>query len=511
MDMSRGNKIIDTASIDMGLRKTCLTDEEANTKLEKEATVYARHFIDILPPNISFRPEKVFEDIKDGVVIGHVLHSIKKSCIDTKKLVKCNNNVMDRKFIYEATTNLAYVLNVAKKIGVKIVNIGAEDIIYENKGLVLGLLWQLVRLSVSKKTNVLRHPELMNLMKDNESIEDLCSRTPEEMCLRWINYHLKNAKIGGLEDKIAKYIAENANADNSSGASDVHAVFSACYKTQSENASQFIEKVLHQEVQHIPEKCSNFTNDLKDSKVYLVLLKQLVPEFVSDHDFMDTWFDFDYYRRARKVLSIADNIGCNKFVSENEIVKGETRLNFLFCQTIMNKFSGMEKAENIDELRQKISEYENSISSLELCLSAAQFTAKEKEKVEKEKEIIEKELMKAIEDKTEEYETVIDDLRVSQESFSYKIDNYVEETLGITHKNDFRDSKERIWATVTLLISEVKIARSERDEAIEKYEKLREVNSLVDAKIQEYVEIERLARLKREKKRSKLREFFGCE
>lgn len=511
MGMTRGNKKIETANMEMGLRKTCISDEEADKRLEKEATIYAKHFIDILPPNISFSPENVFEDIKDGVVLGHVLHSIKNNCIETKKLVKCNKDIMDKKFLYEATTNLAYVLGAAKKIGIKIVNIGAEDIIYENKGLVLGLLWQLVRLSVSKKSNVLRNPEFMNLKRDNESIEDLCNRSPEEMCLRWINYHIQKAKDEGLDQKITEFIHHKAYFSKNTTTSDVHAVFSACYKSDNGDLDKFIENVLNIDNIKFPEKCSNFTNDLKDSRIYLILLRELVPQYIDDNLFMEIWFDFDLNRRARKVLEIAEKIDCKKFVTENEIVKGATRLNFLFCQTIMNKFPGMESGENIEMLRQKIYEYENNILDLEESLSAAQLTVKEKEKIEKEKEIREEELKRTLEEKTEEYETVIDDLRVSQDSFSYKIENYVEEALGISQKCELRDSNERIWSTVTSLISEVKIARSERDEAKEKLERLREINNLIDIKLQEYIEYERRAKAKREKKRKFCSSFFGCE
>jgi len=37
------------------------------------------------------------------------------------------------------------------------------------------------------------HPYLIRLKKEDETLEDLLALPPEELLLRWFNYHLKNA------------------------------------------------------------------------------------------------------------------------------------------------------------------------------------------------------------------------------------------------------------------------------------------------------------------------------
>ena len=37
------------------------------------------------------------------------------------------------------------------------------------------------------------HPYLLRLKKNEEELGDLLKLSPEDMLLRWVNYHLKNA------------------------------------------------------------------------------------------------------------------------------------------------------------------------------------------------------------------------------------------------------------------------------------------------------------------------------
>jgi plastin-1 len=68
--------------------------------------------------------------------------------------------------------------------------------------LVLGLLWQIVKMVLLKEVNLKAHPQLIRLLKDGEQLSDLLKLSPEDLLLRWFNYHLTNA---GYEKKITNF------------------------------------------------------------------------------------------------------------------------------------------------------------------------------------------------------------------------------------------------------------------------------------------------------------------
>ena len=62
--------------------------------------------------------------------------------VDERAVNKKNLNV------YRKTENLLLAINSARAIGCNIVNIGAGDLLEGKPHLVLGLLWQIIRVSV---------------------------------------------------------------------------------------------------------------------------------------------------------------------------------------------------------------------------------------------------------------------------------------------------------------------------------------------------------------------------
>ena len=43
--------------------------------------------------------------------------------------------------------------------------------------------------------NLANHPGLINLLEDGETPEDLKKLSPEQILIRWVNYHLRNAGV----------------------------------------------------------------------------------------------------------------------------------------------------------------------------------------------------------------------------------------------------------------------------------------------------------------------------
>lgn len=113
-------------------------------------------------------------------------------------------------------------LNAAKAIGIQVVNIYPDTIIDQKYSLVLGLLWQILKQILLSEVNLKDHPQLVRLLKEGETLNDLLKLNKEELLLRWFNYHLTHA---GHDKKI-----------------------------------------------------TNFSNDIKDSEKYTILLNQLNKE-----------------------------------------------------------------------------------------------------------------------------------------------------------------------------------------------------------------------------------------
>src|SRR5690606_21016777 len=59
--------------------------------------------------------------------------------------------------------------------------------------LVLGLLWQIIKIQLLSQISLKNYPELVLLLEADENLESLLKLPPEDILLRWFNYHLKKA------------------------------------------------------------------------------------------------------------------------------------------------------------------------------------------------------------------------------------------------------------------------------------------------------------------------------
>lgn len=91
------------------------------------------------------------------------------------------------------TENNNIVITSAKGIGCSVVNIGPQDLIEGREHLILGLIWQIIRRGLLSKIDIKIHPELYRLLEDEETMEEFLRLPPDQILLRWFNYHLKAA------------------------------------------------------------------------------------------------------------------------------------------------------------------------------------------------------------------------------------------------------------------------------------------------------------------------------
>ncbi|KAI2647988.1 Plastin-2 [Labeo rohita] len=137
---------------------------------------------------------------------------------------------------------------------------------------------------------------LIALLRDGESLEDLVKLSPEELLLRWANYHLEEA---------------------------------GC------------------------PKINNFSSDIKDSKAYYNILNQVAPK--GDEDGippipidMSGIREKDDLKRAECMLEQADRLGCRQFVTATDVVRGNPKLNLAYVANLFNKYPALKKPENQD-------------------------------------------------------------------------------------------------------------------------------------------------------------------
>lgn len=205
------------------------------------------------------------------MVLSKLINTAAADTIDERVL-----NVGARLNTFKMTENNNLVINSAKAIGCSVVNIGSKDLIDGREHLILGLIWQIIKIGLLAKIDIKYHPELYRLLEDGETLEDFLKLPAEHILLRWFNYHLKNA---GWDRRVA-----------------------------------------------------NFSKDVKDGQNYTVLLNQLSPSQCSLAPLKEN----DLYQRAEMVLQNADALGCRKYLSPKTLVGGNPKLNLAFVAHLFN-------------------------------------------------------------------------------------------------------------------------------------------------------------------------------
>ena len=226
---------------------------------------------------------QIFDECRDGLILCKLINDSVPDTIDFRVLnlptaKKPLNN-------FQITENNNIVITSTKAIGCSVVNIGSSDIAEGREHLILGLIWQIIRRGLLNNVDIKIHPELYRLCEDGETIDDLLRLTPDQILLRWFNYHLKAAGW-------------------------------------------------HRTVR-------NFSKDVSDGENYTVLLNQLKPDECSRAPLQTK----DLRQRAEQVLKNAERIGCRKYLTPAALVAGNPRLNLAFVANLFNTWPGLEPLE----------------------------------------------------------------------------------------------------------------------------------------------------------------------
>ncbi|RXG73373.1 Plastin-3 [Armadillidium vulgare] len=226
----------------------------------------------------------LYDKVKDGILLCKIINHSCPDTIDERAINKKNLT------LYTKHENLTLALSSAQAIGCNVVNIDAHDLAKGKPHLVLGLLWQIIRIGLFNQITLEHCPGLANLLQDGEKIEELMKLSPEAILLRWVNHHLERAGVN--------------------------------------------------------RKCTNFTSDIKDSEIYTYLLKQIAP--IDSGVTMEALHEPEYISRAEIMLQQADKLGCRSFLTPSDVIEGIYKLNVAFVANLFNNHPGLDLPENVD-------------------------------------------------------------------------------------------------------------------------------------------------------------------
>lgn len=222
-------------------------------------------------------PQTLFASAADGVLLAHLINVAVPETIDLRVLN------LNARYPIHRVENLNLTLNAAKSIGLTVVNIGPSDMMEGRPHLVLGLVWQLVKMSLLANINLKDNPNLIRLLQQGEELSDLLKLPPEQLLLRWFNYHLEKA---GCKRRVR-----------------------------------------------------NYGSDLKDAEAYVTLLTQIDPERKCSLSMLRNQ---DTLARASYVVENGSRLGAEFAIKPGDIVAGNEKLNLGFVAALFNACPALE-------------------------------------------------------------------------------------------------------------------------------------------------------------------------
>ena len=224
------------------------------------------------------KSNEIFKKMKDGVILSKLINLAAPGTVDERVIVKDPGMKQEDKL-----NNLNLTINSAKSIGC-LIEATPEDVLDEVRTKDVDLLYQILKQIALKKISVQDFPQLLRLKEGKETDEELLTFGPEDFLKRWFNHHLTKANH--------------------------------------------------------PNKLNNFSDDVKDSEKYTILLNQLDPDKCNT----DGLNEGDLKKRAGTVLENAPKIGAEVYIKDEDIPNGNEHLNTLFTAELFMANNGMGEA-----------------------------------------------------------------------------------------------------------------------------------------------------------------------
>uniref|UniRef100_A0A5K3ERM3 Fimbrin n=1 Tax=Mesocestoides corti TaxID=53468 RepID=A0A5K3ERM3_MESCO len=256
---------------------------------------------------------QLYDRCKNGIILAKMINVAVPNTIDDRTLEKAES----LKAIFKRNENLTLVVNSAAAIGCCMVNIGPEDISGGRRHIVCGLIWQLIRKAIVDTITLAQHGELASLLSPGETLEELASLKPEELLMRWVNFHLANA-----------------------------------------NSTR---------------RLTNFTTDLCDSEIYAILMEQITPldlraRLINSKVIME---EPSLEKRAHMVMENAKLLDAGTLLIPEDIYTAKPgshsdKLNLGFIATLFNMYPGLETPGDLNIQPETLEEktYRNWMNSM---------------------------------------------------------------------------------------------------------------------------------------------------
>lgn len=245
---------------------------------------------DLVPEILPVDPHvdgQLYERCKNGILLCKLINVASPNTIDERSI----NKGASLKHVFNVNENLTLAINSAAAIGCCVVNMGPDDIEKKKRHIVLGLIWQLIRKGLVDTITLTQHSELLCLLQDGETAEDLLRLKPEELLMRWVNYQLMRAGVG--------------------------------------------------------RRMTNYNSDLKDSEIYAYLLNQIAPLDKSGKmkAVSEILSSANEKERAVLVLNNAEVLNARVFLSPEDIYlanESRDRLHLAFLATLFNMYPALD-------------------------------------------------------------------------------------------------------------------------------------------------------------------------
>ena len=106
--------------------------------------------------------DNFYSSCQDGLLLSKLINDSAPETIDERVL-----NVGNGLNPFKMTENINLAINSAKAIGCSVVNIGPVDILEGKEHLILGLVWQVIKVGLLSKISLQFHPELTRLLVES--------------------------------------------------------------------------------------------------------------------------------------------------------------------------------------------------------------------------------------------------------------------------------------------------------------------------------------------------------
>ena len=224
-------------------------------------------------------------------VSNEIFEKIKDGLIFCKLINKIEEGKIDERSInknpdeYQKKQNLNLAISTAKVLGLKCGGITSEVVVEQtNCPLIINFLGDICIFLLIHNIGIKKFPELVNILNKNEQISELLKLSPEKILLKWFNFHLK-------ENQYEKQI-------------------------------------------------NNFSGDI--SEEYIILLNQLNKE-VCDKSALS---ESDSKKRAENVLSNLEKLKINSYITADDIMAGNEKLNLFLVALIFYSKTGLKTVTN---------------------------------------------------------------------------------------------------------------------------------------------------------------------